>query len=111
MPPIRERGKSAKRRGNEEIAAILAAPRATPRAHSRPGVARTPSTRLGAQDLLNKADQAISKAQRTLPNPEDTGRAQSTQVVRESVPPKPRTQSFPRASLLDFPYYTAQRDS
>jgi hypothetical protein len=24
-------------------------------------------------------------------------------VVRESVPPKPRTQSFPRASLLDFP--------
>jgi hypothetical protein len=75
MPPIRERGKSAKRRENEEIAAILATSRANPRAHSRPRVARTSSTRLGAQDLLNKADQAISKAQRTLSNPEDTGRA------------------------------------
>ena len=71
MPPIRERGKSTKRRENEEIAAILATPRATPRAHSRPRVART---RLGTQDLLYKADQAISKAQRTQPDLENTGR-------------------------------------
>jgi hypothetical protein len=104
MPPIRERSKSQRVRDNEETAAILATPKATPRARpprSRArATTRTPSGRLDTQDLLDRAGafQGTPKTRGGLQTPES--RAQSTQRVEESVPPPPAPIA---ASLADFP--------
>jgi hypothetical protein len=103
MPPIRERSKSQRVRDNEETAAILATPKATPRAQgprSRARAAtRTPSGRLDTQDLLNRPRpfQRTPKTRGGLQTPES--RVQSTQRLEESVPPPPAPCQSSRHSL------------
>jgi hypothetical protein len=104
MPPVRERPKSQKVRENESTAALLATPRRTPRAPSRPRAPqKTPSRRLNTQDLLSKVQtlQAASRARGALPTPDETTRStrSSTQVVRDSVPPPAPIPLYPRPSL------------
>jgi hypothetical protein len=101
MPPVRERPKNQKVRENESTVALLATPRGTPRAPSRPRAPqKTPSRRLNTQDLLNKVQtlQAASRARGALPTPDEITRS-STQVVRDSVPPPAPIPLYPRSNL------------
>jgi hypothetical protein len=85
MLSVYERSKSQKVRENESTAALLATPRGTPRPSSRRKVPqKTPSRRLDTQGP-GQTLPARSRAQGTLPTPEDG--TQTIQMIRDSVPP------------------------